>query len=222
MTIVDALRTLELPIKSSLDIKEVKSQYKLLIRKCHPDINPDIDGSIAANLNEAYSIASQTIENGELPELIKRFSMVEMMEQRKQQSVAMPTVVITVAQLCDIYAGKTLEVKSVSGEVYSLNKENKSRFKLVITFDIDIDTGVEDTHISDQLSFNYNHSDTYESAIDIYVDTLKWDYKAKLSCANSTMNINMPGGINRIRLRIKFEHYIMLNLTLTKKVKHTA
>lgn len=222
MTIVDALRTLKLPIKSSLSIKEVKTQYKLLIRKCHPDINPDIDESIAANLNEAYSIASQSIENGELPELIKRFSVIEMMEQRRKQRVTMPTIAITVDQLCDIYAGKTLELKSTNGNVYSINKENKSNFKLVVTFNIDIDTGVEDTHISEQLSFNYNHSDTYESAIDIYVDTLKWDYKAKLSCADSTMNINMPGGINRIRLKIKFEHYIVLSLTLTKKVKHPA
>lgn len=222
MTIVDALRTLRLPIKSSLSIKEVKTQYKLLIRKCHPDINPDIDESIAANLNEAYSIASQSIENGELPELIKRFSVIEMMEQRRKQRVTMPTIAITVDQLCDIYAGKTLELKSTNGNVYSINKENKSNFKLVVTFNIDIDTGVEDTHISEQLSFNYNHSDTYESAIDIYVDTLKWDYKAKLSCADSTMNINMPGGINRIRLKIKFEHYIVLSLTLTKKVKHPA
>lgn len=222
MTIVDALRTLKLPIKSSLSIKEVKTQYKLLIRKCHPDINPDIDEGIAANLNEAYSIASQSIENGELPELIKRFSIIEMMEQRKQQRVTMPTVAITVDQLCDIYAGKTLELKSTSGNVYSINKENRGNFKLVVTFNIDIDTGVEDTHISEQLSFNYNHSDTYESTIDIYVDTLKWDYKAKLSCADSTMNINMPGGINRIRLKIKFEHYIVLSLTLTKKVKHPA
>lgn len=216
MTIVEALRILELPIKSSLSLKDVKSKYRALMHECHPDLHPDIDGHVAAELNTAYEIVSNSIENDELADILNKLAMLEKYER---QQVSAPTIVLTVDQLCDIYAGKTLAVQSLDGINYNVSKANKSIFKIVIAFKLKINTVDTDDTRTEVLNFVYKPNDSYDSELEINVESLDDDYVAKLSCAGTKMNLNMPKGIKRIRLRLKFKYSIMLDLTFTKKVR---
>ena len=219
MTIVEALRILELPIKSNISLREVKSTYRKLMHKYHPDINPEIDDHIAADLNEAYSIVSKSVETGELADILNKFTILE---QYKRQYVAVPTIVVTVDQLCDIYAGKTLVLQALDGNTYNVSKANKSIFKMVIAFKLKIDTAdTEDTR-TEVLNFTYKQNDVYDSALEINVESLDDDYIAKISCAGTVMNLNMPKGVKRVRLRLKFDYHIVLDMTFTKKVRVSA
>ena len=215
MTIVDALKILGLPIKSTLSTKDVKSTFRKRMRECHPDINPDIDDHVAADLNEAYRIVMNSIETGELADIISKYAILE---NYARQNNNVPTIVITVDQLCEIYSGKTLELKALDNRTYKINKENRNIFKFIIAFRVKIETeSTEDTRTA-VLTFYQQVRDTYSSEIDLDVESLDIDYIAKLSCGKTVMNLNMPKGVKRLQLRMKFDYNIILDITFTKKV----
>lgn len=218
MTITEALQELDLPIKSDLSIKDVKANFRKKMRACHPDINPEIDDHVAAKLNDAYKIVITSVENGELADVLTKQAILEKYKQHKCDK---PTVVLTVEQLCAIYSGETLTVKSLSGTEFKLDKNNRGLFNLIITFKVKIETdNLEDTKTAE---FNFCHQvrDTYSTEFNINVDSLTDDYKAKLSCAGTKMNLNMPNGVKRINLKMRFDYNIILDIVFTKKVVNT-
>lgn len=215
MTIVEALQILELPVKASLTVKEVKDNYKRLMRGCHPDIHQEMSDEAATNLNTAIDIILPKVKSGELADVLNKFMLVE---EYKKHRVDKPTIVITVEQLCKIYAGHTIEIMALDGDVYKLNKGNRSLFKIIISFKVEVDTGDADSSLVEVFRFGYRTNDKYDSALDIEVSDIATNYVAKLSCAGNTVNLNIPNGIKRLALRLKFDYNIVLELTITKKL----
>lgn len=225
MTVLDALRILELPITPNISLQDLKANFRRLMREYHPDLHPEIDDHISANLNEAYSIIKTSLDCGELGNILNKALLSEQYDRVKRFRLLdkyNSTVIITAEQLCQIYKGKTLKLETLDNITYSLNKENKGMFKLIVVFNLQIkpDSSIKDTceEIVEVLKFPYTQRDVYSTSIDIPVESIDTDYKALLVCADTQLNLSIPKGIRRIQVRLRLDYDIILDITFTKKI----
>lgn len=195
---------------SCIDRQDLKSKYRKLIRKNHPDLfhDSEIDRKRAEEktkeINKAYEVIS---------------SMLDELDKIKKWEEATKRVIIRsiipFSELEELYSGKSITLKDSSGEQIELTKSGLKLHNIMLLIECDIkDSTGNNKHITAIKPYVFNDNYEIDAVLTFDDNTYKMP-EITLSAYGKEINLKLRDEITRVKLAYKYR--VFLTVQIEKK-----
>lgn len=196
MDISKALDIFKIDNIANVNKDEIKKIYRRLMRENHPDLGGSQE--FAKSINEAKEILDQAVNS---------------MQQYNVRVNEIPTIIISLGSLVDIYNGKTVKVSGDKGEL-ELTRSNINRYNAIIEINIDVQYN--------GISCNYHKFEARNSRDEFTIQckyrtrTLSEEVYTKIQAYGKNINIILKD--QNVNMNLMFDGLIKLKVMLERQL----
>jgi curved DNA-binding protein CbpA len=195
MTIEKAMKLLEV---DNFNLDDIKKKYKKLIRKYHPDLNAGVNEDICKDLNEAYEIVTNALND------ISYIPIYETVQKK-------PLIILSIEQLEKLYEGQILEINGLK-----VRKGNRDKFNLFV------ETSGVFEHNGAVVNYNkilpWDMSDKYEVDYTLETENLDSEHTVNVSLYNKQIKLTLKSGKQSIKIVLHYKYNITLSLRIIRRI----